>query len=225
MTLTSRDTGKHHLRASLRAARAGLDPADRMDQSRAVARAVVAHLTRPAAVSPPSDPPSDWGSPTARPTIAAYLGRDPEPGTAPLLEDLHRLGFGVVVPVCEPGYRLSWVSWTPGVPLQRSVRAPVDEPTGPRRSFGEMTDVALILVPALGVDRAGHRLGQGGGYYDRFLAAHPLDRPGAVDRLGVVYRSELLPIGTIPAEPYDQPLAGVFTADGLERFGAVDAGV
>jgi 5-formyltetrahydrofolate cyclo-ligase len=97
----------------------------------------------------------------------------------------------------------------------------VDEPVGPRRPFEEVPAVCLILVPALAVDRSGQRLGQGGGYYDRFLAQHPADSPGAPPRLGVVYRSELLPAGAIPAEPFDQRLGGVFTADGLQRFEAV----
>ncbi len=199
------------MRASLRSARAALDPADRQEQSRALARVVVEHVR--------SLPSAPSGTPRQRPTIAAYLGVGPEPDTAPLLEELHGLGFGVVVPVCEPEYRLSWASWFPGIPLQRSVRAHVHEPTGTRFSFDEVQDVAVILVPALGIDASGHRVGQGGGYYDRFLARYPLGAPGAVPRLGVVYRSEVLPAGTIPSEPYDQPLGGVFTPDGLLRFG------
>ncbi|MFJ6001309.1 5-formyltetrahydrofolate cyclo-ligase [Arthrobacter sp. NPDC092385] len=211
MTRSPRDTDKDRLREALRTARAALDPADRQRQSEALGHAVVEYLT---------GLPSRQGTAGRRPTVAAYLGVAPEPETVPLLEDLHRLGFGVVVPVCEPAYQLSWATWHPGVALQRSVRAPVEEPTGPRRPFDEVPDVGLILVPALGIDRSGHRIGQGGGYYDRFLAHLPMDAPGAIPRLGVVYRSEVLPAGTIPAESYDQPLAGAFTPDGLVRFGA-----
>lgn len=215
MSLAERDTGKHTLRASLRAARSALDPAERQAQSQAIADAVLGYATDVLAPTGPGD----------RPTIAAYLGRDPEPGTGHLLQELHTRGFGVVVPVCEPAYQLSWVAWGPGVALRRSVRAPVDEPVGPRRPFGEVPSVGLILVPALAVDRSGQRLGQGGGYYDRFLAQHPADSPGAAPRLGVVYRSELLPAGAVPAEPFDQPLGGVFTADGFQRFETVGRSV
>ncbi|MHA7285267.1 5-formyltetrahydrofolate cyclo-ligase [Arthrobacter sp. MDT3-44] len=211
MTPSTRDTEKARLRASLRSARAALDPTDRQDQSRALAAVVVEHLR--------SLPSAPGDTPQQRPAVAVYLGVDPEPDTAPLLEQLHGLGFRVVVPVCEPEYQLSWVSWFPGVPLQRSVRAPVQEPVGERFSFDEVPDVAVILVPALGVDGSGHRVGQGGGYYDRFLARYPFDAPGAVPRLGVAYRSEVLSAGTIPSGPYDQPLGGVFTPDGLLRFG------
>ncbi len=211
MSPAARDTGKRLLRASLRAARSALDPADRRDQAQAITDAVVHYAT--GALTP-----SRAGG---RPSIAAYLGRDSEPATADLLQELHARGFGVVVPVCEPEYQLSWVSWVPGVALRRSVRAPVDEPVGPRRPFADVPSVGLILVPALAVDRSGQRLGQGGGYYDRFLAQHPADSPGAPPRLGVVYRTELLPAGALPAEPFDQLLGGAFTADGLQRFEAV----
>ncbi|MHA7279045.1 5-formyltetrahydrofolate cyclo-ligase [Arthrobacter sp. MDT2-2] len=217
MTPPTRDTEKARLRASLRSARGALDPTDRQDQSRALAGVVVEYVR--------SLPSAPSGTPRQGPTVAAYLGVDPEPDTAPLLEELHGLGFGVVVPVCEPEYQLSWASWLPGIPLQRSVRAPVHEPTGARSSFDEVPDVAVILVPALAVDGSGHRLGQGGGYYDRFLARYPLGAPGAVPRLGVVYRPEVLPAGTIPSGPHDQPLGGVFTPDGLLRFGTAGSSV
>ncbi|WP_434993172.1 5-formyltetrahydrofolate cyclo-ligase [Arthrobacter sp. Ld5] len=201
---------KAGLRRSLRRARAALDPADRRDQAAGLARAATQYLERT----------TDPAGAASRPTVAAYLGVDPEPDTVPLLGELHRLGFGVAVPVCEPGYRLSWTAWAPGIPLERSVRAPVFEPVGPRRVFEELANVTLILVPALAVDRSGHRIGQGGGYYDRFLARHPLG-DHAVPRLGAVYRSEVLPAGAVPAEAYDQPLQGVFTADGLLDVGAL----
>lgn len=219
MTPSSRDTEKARLRAALRAARAGMAPADRQDQSEALGQAVVEYLTRRSAPGGPAGLRPDPSGQAEQPVIAAYLGVDPEPDTLPLLAELHSLGFGVVVPICEPDYRLSWADWAPGVALRRSVRAPVDEPVGPRRPFDHVAEVRLILVPALAVDATGHRVGQGGGYYDRFLARLPIDGPGAVDRLAVVYRSEVLPAGAIPAEPHDQVLAGAVTADGLLRFG------
>jgi 5-formyltetrahydrofolate cyclo-ligase len=217
MTLPAHVTEKARLRSALRSNRAGLDPIERHEQSHAMAGVVaeyVGGLLRPSG-----------GSVTQRPVVTAYLGVDPEPDTAPLLARLHALGVDVVLPICEPQYRLSWTVWTPGVALQRSVRAPVDEPVGPRRSFEQLSGVRLILVPALGVDRSGQRIGQGGGYYDRFLARHPRTRADTVPRIGIVYRSEVLPEGAIPAEPHDQPLDAVFTADGLLRLRADDSPV
>lgn len=206
-------TAKAELRVSLRRARAEITAEDRHDQSARLRRVVVDQLR--STVPPHGDAAGneDDGA-TRRPIVAAFLGVPPEPATAPLLEELHAAGFRMVLPVCEPGYRLSWAFWAPGVALERSVRAAVDEPSGPRLDFAELPRVALILVPALGVDRAGHRVGQGGGYYDRFLAEHPVDPADPVPRSAVVYRSELLPAGAVPAEPWDQRLTGIFTPDG-----------
>lgn len=184
---------------------------ERRDQSTALGCVVVEYLGGSAA-------PSTGGA-TMQRMIAAYLGVDPEPGTEALLGELHHLGFGVVLPICEPDYWLSWTDWSPGTSLQRSVRAPVDEPVGPRRAFEDVPGVELILVPALGVDRSGHRVGQGGGYYDRFLSRHPQGEQGAVARLGFVYRAEILTAGAVPAEPHDQALDGAFTPDGLLLVG------
>ncbi|WP_422390315.1 5-formyltetrahydrofolate cyclo-ligase [Arthrobacter sp. N1] len=202
MTLLPGATGKARLRSALRTARAALEPGDRRAQSVDLARVVADHadgLLHGAG-----------SRPGPRPLVTAYLAADPEPDTAPLLAELRARGIDVVLPVCDPGYRLSWVLWSPDIAVERSVRAPVLEPVGPRRAFGDLAGVGLILVPALGVDRSGHRVGQGGGHYDRFLA----EVPSAVPRWGVVYRSEVLADGVIPVEPHDQRLDGIFTADG-----------
>lgn len=211
------DDEKAALRAQLRAARAILTPADRMDQANALRCVVMQFLVGGhgpgiSALSPREDAPAE-----TRGTIAAFIGTGPEPDTTPLLSALHTAAFDVVVPVCEADRRLSWVAWWPGVPLARSTRAPVDEPTGSRRSFAEVRDVRLVLVPALAVDRAGNRIGQGGGYYDRFLAQFPPGRQGNAPTMGVVFRSEVLERGRIPVDPLDQKLSGAFTADGPLR--------
>lgn len=58
---------------------------------------------------------------------------------------------------------------------------------------------SLILVPALGFSRNGHRIGYGGGYYDRLLAQHP-----SIPRWGVGFREQL--IETASHESYDVPM-------------------
>ena len=206
-------SAKSRLRSSLRRARLALGPEERREQSDALRGVVLDHLR----ATPRGGGRGDEDDDAGRPIVAAFLGAAPEPETLELLEELHGLGFRVVLPVCEPDHRLAWASWTPGVALERSAYAPVDEPTGPRQTFAALSPVALLLVPALGMDRAGHRVGQGGGYYDRFLAQHPRDAADAVPRFGMVYRSELLPAGAVPTDPWDQPLDGVFTPDGPVR--------
>ncbi len=59
------------------------------------------------------------------------------------------------------------------------------------------SEIDVILVPGLGFDRSGRRLGRGGGFYDRFLADPSL----RAVRCGVLFDCQL--VGSIPAEPHD----------------------
>lgn len=66
----------------------------------------------------------------------------------------------------------------------------------------------VVIVPLVGFDRAGNRLGYGGGYYDRTLAA--LRRGGAGPRaIGLAFAAQEL--AAIPTEPTDQPLDLIVT--------------
>lgn len=66
----------------------------------------------------------------------------------------------------------------------------------------------VALVPLLAVDRAGNRLGYGGGYYDRYFAAHP-----NLFRVGLCYKGQV--VDRLPAEPTDVPLHAIVTEEGL----------
>ena len=64
----------------------------------------------------------------------------------------------------------------------------------------------LVLVPGVVFGRGGHRLGYGGGYYDRFLS-----RPGMASalKIGVCFSFQLVP--RIPADDWDQPVDVIVT--------------
>jgi 5-formyltetrahydrofolate cyclo-ligase len=150
-------------------------------------------------------------------TFCAYLGVEPEPPTLPLISELHRHGHTVLLPVCEPGRLLNWTQWTPGVEFVRSRYAPVLEPAGPRLGLGVMASVAALFIPATAVDRDGNRIGQGGGYYDVLLGS--LARDGLeIPFAAIVFDSELLPAGSIPAEDFDRRVPAVLTPSGLTRL-------
>jgi 5-formyltetrahydrofolate cyclo-ligase len=128
----------------------------------------------------------------------------------PLLEALHGAGHAILLPVCEPERRLSWVYWTPETAFVRSRYAPIEEPVGERLGSDVIRDVTGIFLPATAVDGSGSRIGQGGGYYDRLL--DKLDASGQrPPTVAVVYDHEVLPAGTIPAEPFDKPVAEALT--------------
>lgn len=65
----------------------------------------------------------------------------------------------------------------------------------------------VLIVPLAGFDRAGNRIGYGGGYYDRTLEL--LRGMGTVTAIGLAFATQELPL--IPAEPFDQPLDVVVT--------------
>ncbi|GAA4028412.1 hypothetical protein GCM10023063_07420 [Arthrobacter methylotrophus] len=152
-----------------------------------------------------------------RATFAAYVGVAAEPPTMPLLAALHAAGHRVLLPVCEPERRLSWVYWTPETVFVRSRYAPIDEPVGERFDSDVVKDVKGIFLPATAIDEGGNRIGQGGGYYDRLLDKLDADRqrPPAV---AVVYDHEVLPAGAIPAEPFDKPVTAALTPRGIVQL-------
>lgn len=70
----------------------------------------------------------------------------------------------------------------------------------------------VILMPLLGFDRHGTRLGYGGGYYDRTLAALK-KRPRLIG-----FAFALQEIDTIPRDTHDVPLDLIITEDGVRSF-------
>ncbi len=70
---------------------------------------------------------------------------------------------------------------------------------------------AIFLVPLLAFDAAGTRLGYGGGFYDRTLAALPGARA-----IGIAYAGQ--EVAALPREPHDHRLAAVLDETGLRRF-------
>ena len=135
---------------------------------------------------------------TAR-RVAAYVSIGTEPATAELLRALRSRNLLVLVPVLRPDRDLDWVAYG----SQDQVVLGVDAVSG----------ADLIVVPALAVDGSGHRLGRGGGSYDRALARLPADRLVAA----LLFGPELVP--ELPAEPHDRPVTAAVTPSGVHRFG------
>lgn len=136
--------------------------------------------------------------------VAAYVSVDAEPGTGPLLERLRTVGVRVLLPVLGPGRSLDWALDEGPERLQPGPFGLL-EPVGPRLGPAAVGSADVVLVPALAVDHAGHRLGRGGGYYDRVLSV----LPAATTVLAVVYDEEVL--RAVPVEVHDRPVAGVLT--------------
>src|SRR6476659_7388031 len=142
--------------------------------------------------------------------VAAFVGTKTEPPTLPLLDALRIAGRRVLLPVLREDMDLEWAPFTGAAEL-RPARLGLLEPTGPSSGLDAVGEADLVLAPALAVDPAGRRLGQGGGSYDRAL-----ERAGA-PVVAVVFDEEVLD-GPIPVEAHDRPVAGVLTPDGGLRW-------
>jgi 5-formyltetrahydrofolate cyclo-ligase len=100
-----------------------------------------------------------------------------------------------------------------GRPL-RLGRLRIAEPTG-RAGVG-LRSFALVLLPLVGFDDAGNRLGNGAGYYDRMLAFRRGARGGPV-LVGVAFECQRC--AALQPEAHDVPLDAVVTERGIQYFG------
>lgn len=145
-------------------------------------------------------------------SVAAYVSIGTEPDTRALVFALWKRGTYVLVPRLLPGGDLDWASYEGPDSLEPGPYG-LAQPTEPARGVGAIGAADVVLVPALAVDRAGVRLGRGGGSYDRVLA-----RVGpSILTIGLVYDSEL--VDELPCEAHDRHVrAAVTPSTGLLRL-------
>ena len=154
---------------------------------------------------------------TERPSgkVAMTIKFGTEPDTDPVMEALHAEGIQIWVPISHADRSMSWVRWAPDVPMEQSAFGPIQEPVGERFGAEAVADADVILVPALAVDSAGYRLGKGGGYYDRFLAALPYLTERLPFLVTPVFDYEFVDAEAqaFPVEEHDLPVQAVVTAE------------
>ncbi|MCH8001431.1 MAG: 5-formyltetrahydrofolate cyclo-ligase [Proteobacteria bacterium] len=141
--------------------------------------------------------------------VSAYWPIGSEVDPRPLMHRLHEDGHPIALPVVVArGRPLVFRAWRSGDPL---------EPAGlgtrePLADRPELTPRVLI-VPLLAFDRAGYRLGYGGGFYDRTLTG--LRRAGETLAVGVAYAAQ--EVAEVPHDGDDQPLDWLVTeAEAIE---------
>jgi 5,10-methenyltetrahydrofolate synthetase len=99
--------------------------------------------------------------------------------------------------------RMVYRTWLAGSELQADACG-IPSATGPQ------VEPDVLIVPCVGYTAGGWRLGYGGGYFDRYLAAHP-----AVVTVGVAWRCCELPPQAFTPEPQDRPLSALVTEAGV----------
>ena len=121
----------------------------------------------------------------------------------PLMIELFNQGCQLALPVVQgKGQRLLFRAWRPGDALEAGVFGTL-QPL-PKR---EVIEPEALLVPLLACDQDGWRLGYGGGFYDRTVAA--LRARGRVAAVGVGFDAQRVP--EVPHGPQDQRLDWLLT--------------
>jgi 5-formyltetrahydrofolate cyclo-ligase len=113
------------------------------------------------------------------------------------------------LPIIDEHKRMLFAQWRPGIEVVTN-RYGIPEPADPAQTHFAPDAMDVVLVPLLGFDRAGHRLGFGGGYYDRaFAFLRDLERPGKPILVGIGYA--LQEIERIEPQAWDVPLDYIAT--------------
>jgi 5-formyltetrahydrofolate cyclo-ligase len=128
--------------------------------------------------------------------LAGYVSMPGEPGTQPLLAALSARGTRVLLPLLQVDFDLGWATYEPGA--LASARFGISEPTGVPLGLNAINDASLVICPGLAGDAQGHRLGRGGGSYDRVLSR--VDR--SVRRVMLLYDDEVL--DAVPTDAHDE---------------------
>lgn len=139
-------------------------------------------------------------------TLGFYLPFKHEIDARPLVRDLLDQGWSAALPVVvDKKGPLEFRAWRPGIAMTPGV---YDIPVPAERNIVKPD---VLLVPVVGFDAANFRLGYGGGYYDRTLAAM-VPRPSTV---GMGF--ELSRLDTIHPQTHDIPLDAIVTEAGVKR--------
>jgi 5-formyltetrahydrofolate cyclo-ligase len=137
--------------------------------------------------------------------VLSYFSIRQEPDLLPLMAQMPKVRWGF--PRIE-GEILHWHEWRLGQPLnQGAFNIPEPPSTNPVLCPDHVT---LMLVPCVGADRQGFRLGYGGGYYDRLLADPCWQN---VVTVGIVF--EEFVIDRLQTDPWDRALQWVCSDQNL----------
>lgn len=137
--------------------------------------------------------------------VAGYWPLTGEVDTVPLLYQLFDKGHSVALPVVTDHHApLIFRAWSPDMNLAEGYAGtrvpPTDSPA---------LQPDFIIVPLVAFDRAGYRLGYGGGFYDRTLNAMRRTRP--ITAIGIAYAVQQVPL--VPHDGSDAKLDWVITEE------------
>ncbi|MFI4954901.1 MAG: 5-formyltetrahydrofolate cyclo-ligase [Gammaproteobacteria bacterium] len=136
--------------------------------------------------------------------IAVYLSNDNEVDVCPLFSIYAEKNY--YLPMLTPSKQLLFSAYHLGDELQEN-HLGILEPKQPQLWAPENLD--LVCVPLVGFDPQGHRLGMGGGYYDRTFAFKKEQESAGPFLLGIAYECQKVTL--LPHVDWDIPLNGILT--------------
>lgn len=146
--------------------------------------------------------------------VSGFLPIRSEADLRPLMEMLETRGARLCVPVIVDRQTIVFREMRAGAALEAGTFGT----TQPGPDAAEL-DPQIMLVPLSAFDGRGHRIGYGGGYYDR--AIHRLLQKGAIPRLiGIAFDCQ--EVASVPDEPHDIRLDAVLTESGYRTFTGID---
>jgi 5-formyltetrahydrofolate cyclo-ligase len=139
--------------------------------------------------------------------VSGYWPLAGELDIRPLLHQIHEQGHPIGLPVVKAKAQpLVFRHWIPGAPLVQGSFKVMTPPEG-----APEVEPDVLLVPLLAFDRAGYRLGYGGGFYDRTLEKRRREAHSghAILAIGIAFAAQ--ETEDLPRGPFDQPLDWIVT--------------
>lgn len=146
-------------------------------------------------------------------TIGMTLSAFPEVDTSGLLDACWTAGKKVAVPKCYPAIREMDFRMIENMNQLEVVYMKLQEPIVSRTTYIKPDGIDLLIVPGVVFSKLGFRIGFGGGYYDRFLVNY-----NGVTR-SLAFECQIAE--SIPVEPHDLPVQGIYTENGFINTKAV----
>jgi 5-formyltetrahydrofolate cyclo-ligase len=187
---------KSQIRRKIRALRKNLTVTEQKDSANAVAQSICKLID------------NNQAAKISR--IALFLSMDGEIGTQATIELLWKMNVEVYIPRIHPfnPQQLLFIQYNPDTPLIKSALGMFE----PELNCAKVTPLAqldIVFTPLVAFDHQGHRLGMGGGFYDRTLAHHYRQNQARPAIIGLAHDCQQ--VDMVPVEPWDLPLKQIIT--------------
>ena len=179
---------KNRIREILRKKKDAMLPEDRLEKSKMISRHLMDLVKK-------------------EETVMVFTSKEKEVNTKPLIFSLFEQKNPVVVPIIvreDVSLRLSYLrDFSALVPSTFGVPEPIGSEIP-----AAAEDIGTIILPMLGFDRRGGRIGYGAGYYDRFLSKNRNMR-----KIGVAFACQEM--DNLPVDENDIPMDHIVTENGI----------